>query len=615
MSVCNDFTQRSTLNATESPAFLHSLFLVRAREHPDDFAVITPHYRLTYGDLHRRALQISQRLQTTDVLPNTLVAVVMNKGWEQIVAVLGVLYAGAAYLPISADLPAERRSHLLRHGEVKAVLTQGMVDRATVWPADVQVIRVDEEGEAATDFPAPRQQPEDLAYVIYTSGSTGMPKGVMIEHRSALNTILDMNRRFGITATDRVLSVSALSFDLSVYDIFGMLAAGGAIVLPAAEDSRDPAHWAELVLKEGVTIWNSAPALMNLYCDHVATQPALAARSLRWVWLSGDWIPLKLPARIRSLSPQTQICSLGGATEASIWSILFPIDSVAPAWKSIPYGRPMENQTVQVLDADLEPAPLLTAGEIYIGGLGVARGYWRDPEKTADRFIRHPKTGARLYRTGDRGRCLPDGNIELLGRVDFQVKIRGFRIELDEIEATLRQHPGLTAAVVTAYGKRLGEQSLAAYVVARDTAPTPGELRRFLLRHLPDYMVPNTFMVLPQLPLTAHGKIDRQALPAPRPPARRDDPTLVAPRSPTEQQVARIWSEVLRVSPVGVHDNFFDFGGTSLLAVQIISRLNEVLAYPLPVRVLFDHPTVASLSAQIVQKRRALNADAVTGDL
>jgi len=589
-----------------APLLLHTLFLNQAAVRPDELAVITPTCRLTYGELHRRALQIAIRLLEAGVAPNTLVAIVMKKGWEQIVAVLGVLYAGAAYLPIATDLPAERRRYLLRHGEVKAVLTQGAVEWQTDWPAHVQVICINEEGETAGNLEMAGQGPEDLAYVMYTSGSTGLPKGVMIDHRGAVNTILDMNRRFAITPADRVLALSSLSFDLSVYDIFGTLAAGGAIVLPAAEDCRDPVHWAALVAREGVTIWNSVPALMKLFCDHAGP----VARKLRWVWLSGDWIPLTLPAQIHAIAPRAQVVSLGGATEASIWSIAFPIETVDPSWKSIPYGRAMLNQTVQVLGDDCEPCPPLVAGQLYIGGAGVARGYWRDPERTAESFFIHPASGERLYRTGDLGRWLPDGNIEFLGRVDFQVKIRGCRVELEEIEAVLRQYPGVDAAVVTLQAERL-----VAYVVPQQAAPAPSELRRFLLGKLPEYMVPGTFLMLDRLPHTANGKIDRRALPAAGAPDRANNRALVAPRSPLEKQVVQIWVDVLRIPEVGVHDDFFELGGNSLAAVQIISRVNSALALALPVRDLFDDPTVARLTGHITGVRAMPELCEMTGYL
>jgi len=584
--------------ADVSPAneLLHTLFLKQVKTRPDAVAVITPSRRLTYGELHRRAMRIAIRLREFGVQPNTLVAIVSERGWEQPVAALGILYAGAAYLPVAAHLPSERRRQLLHHGEVKIVLTQSSVARQIDWPENVRNVCVDEEGEWPGELALPVQRPEDLAYVICTSGSTGIPKGVMIDHRGAVNTILDMNRRFAITPADRVLSISALSFDLSVYDIFGMLAAGGAIVMPGAQAARDPAHWVELAVQEGVTIWNSVPLLMKLFCESAVSCPNRADNKLRQVWLSGDWIPLNLPDEIRALAPNVEITSLGGATEASIWSIFFPVESVDPTWSSIPYGRALTNQTFHVLDDTLEPCPPPVVGQLYIGGIGLAKGYWRDPVRTAESFIIHPQTGARLYRTGDLGRWLPDGNIELCGREDLQVKIRGIRVELGEIEAVLLQHPALSAVVVTAPGERHSERRLVACVVPRGCAPAPRELREFLLDKLPDHMLPADFIVLDRLPLTGNGKVDRRALTEFECQPDEPGPAYVAPRTAREQMVAKIWTEVLGVSYVGIHDNFLDRGGQSLAAMQILSRLRAAYAVELTVRILFEMPTVAELA-------------------
>ena len=273
-----------------------------------------------------------------------------------------------------------------------------------------------------------------------------------------------------MAAADRVLALSSLSFDLSVYDIFGTLAAGGTIIIPDVSGVRDPAHWAEIVAQEKVTVWNSVPALMELLVDYLSGRPGVSLHSLRLVLLSGDWVPVSLPDRIKALAKDVQVISLGGATEASIWSILYPIETVDPTWKSIPYGRPMMNQSFHVLDEALEPRPLWVPGQLYIGGIGLAKGYWRDEEKSRANFIHHPRTGERLYKTGDLGRYLPDGNIEFLGREDFQVKIQGYRVELGEIEAALAEHPGVSAAAVVAKGHRDGPKRLVGYVVAGQAA-------------------------------------------------------------------------------------------------------------------------------------------------
>ncbi len=454
--------------ATEPPVpsgMLHTWFWDQLERRGAEAAVIDESLTLTYRDLDLRAARIARWLIDNGAQPNQLVAIVMEKGWEQVVAALAVMYSGAAYLPIDPAFPPQRINYLLGNGEVRLALTQSSLQNRVQWPQGVAHLEVDREPPADSSISRTAvQTPSDLAYVIYTSGSTGTPKGVAIEHRSALNTIVDINRRFAVLPDDRIFALSSLSFDLSVYDIFGTLAAGAAIVLPRGNAARDPSKWVPLMAQSGVSIWNSAPALMEMLVEYIADRPGMLPPGLRLVMLSGDWIPLSLPDRIRDLAAGARVVSLGGATEASIWSIAYSIDRVDPQWKSIPYGKPLASQRVMVLDGALEPRPTWVPGDLYIGGEGLARGYWRDEEKTAAAFIIHPSTGDRLYRTGDLGRYLPDGNIEFLGRNDTQVKIRGHRIELEEIEAVLERHPGIRMAAVQAIGDSSSNRRLVAYV-------------------------------------------------------------------------------------------------------------------------------------------------------
>ena len=461
---------RKAVNATAhevSDELLHMLFEQQAQKSPDAPAVVCGAVRLTYSELMRHSRMLGRQLREYGAKPNSLVAIVMEKGWEQVVAALGILQSGAAYVPINAALPRERLLQLLKNAGVTIAVTQPSAGNAIEWPAEVRKLTVARIGEGpAVEAPLdPVQEPQDLAYVIYTSGSTGAPKGVMIDHRGAVNTILDVNRRFDIGPEDRVLALSSLSFDLSVYDVFGILAAGGTIVIPEAAANRNPAHWAELIRQERVTVWNSVPALMEMLVGYVAGRSERLPDSLRLVLMSGDWIPITLPNQIRAVADGARLISMGGATEASIWSILYPIEQVDPGWKSIPYGRPMLNQSFHVLNELLEPCPVWVPGQLYIGGIGLAKGYWRDEEKTKAKFICHPRSGERLYCTGDLGCYLPSGDIEFLGREDFQVKIRGHRIELGEIEAALLQHPAVRTAVVVAAGESRGNKRLIAYVI------------------------------------------------------------------------------------------------------------------------------------------------------
>jgi pyochelin synthetase len=592
-------------NATAAPlpaGLLHGPFVTQAANRPGQTAVLSTAGTLSYRDLDRHSTRLGRWLRDQGAAPNTLVAVVMEKGWEQVVAVLGVLKSGAAYLPLDASLPRERLHRILGLGEVKIVLTQEAVDRRLAWPEDVRRLAVDAEtltgiAEEPLD---PVQREDDLAYVIYTSGSTGLPKGVMISHLGALNTIADVNRRFEIGPDDGVLGLSSLSFDLSVYDVFGTLAAGGTLVLPDESGLRDPAHWIEMMLQGRVTVWNSVPGFMRMLVEYAEGVGTVIPTWLRLVMLSGDWIPLTLPGRVRRLVPRASVISLGGATEASIWSILHPVGDVDPGWASIPYGKPMANQQVHVLDEELDMRPVWVPGDLYIGGAGLADGYWRDKETTSAAFITHPETGERLYRTGDKGRRLPDGNIEILGREDFQVKIGGYRIELGEIEKTLKEHQAVRDAIVLAVNDDGESKQLAAYVVtAGGNPPETGELRTFVRDKLPEYMVPKTVTLLEELPLTANGKVDRAALAARDLPAPAASRGRVSPRTPLEEKLAQHWIEVLGVTDVSVYDNFFDLSDDSLQAVNLVSKVSETVGKQLGVRFLFSHPTIAELSAAL----------------
>ncbi|WP_181280580.1 non-ribosomal peptide synthetase [Aphanothece hegewaldii] len=450
-------TNRTEQDFSQKDYLLHHLFFEQVSQNAQNTAIITSHCRITYKELGDRSLNLAHQLKTLGVKPNQLVAVVMEKGWEQIVATLGILASGAAYVPIDPELPTERRLYLLQETQVQQILTQSWLENTLVWPENIQRICIDKINPSpCTEFSI-ETTPQDLAYVIYTSGSTGTPKGVMIDHQGVVNTILDINQRFNVTIQDKILALSSLSFDLSVYDIFGTLAVGGTIIIPDADKIKEPSHWRELITQYNVTIWNSVPALMQM----LLTEP-IEQNSLRLVLLSGDWLPLNLPEQIQNQLGKTEIISLGGATEASIWSILYPIQKINLNWKSVPYGRPMTNQTFYILNEYLEPCPMWVTGQLYIGGIGLSKGYWNNEEKTKASFIIHPQTQERLYKTGDLGRYLSDGNIEFLGREDFQVKVNGYRIELGEIETTLKQHSAIKEAIVS-----VEQQQLIAYIIPK----------------------------------------------------------------------------------------------------------------------------------------------------
>ncbi|HLP89921.1 MAG TPA: amino acid adenylation domain-containing protein [Nostocaceae cyanobacterium] len=593
-----------------SEEMLHTLFYKQVENRKNDYAVIFSQRNLTYQELYELSNRVGHRLRALGTHPNQLVAVVMEKGWEQIAAVLGILAAGAAYVPIDPGLPPERRKYLLANSGVSIVLTQSWLNEKLAWSEEIVRICIDNQelGNESISALEPSQTPSDLAYLIYTSGSTGLPKGVKINHYGAVNTILDINRRFNVNCSDRILALSSLSFDLSVYDIFGTLAAGGTIVIPNATSDREPAHWVECISQHQVTIWNSVPALMQMLVDYASENPEFLA-SLRLTLLSGDWLPLTLPDQIKHLIPNIQVISLGGATEASIWSILYPISKVDPTWKSIPYGQPMTNQGFYVLNQLLEPCPVWVSGHLFISGIGLAEGYWNDEAKTAASFITHPVTRERLYKTGDLGRYLPDGNIEFLGREDYQVKIGGYRIELGEIEAILLQHPAVHQGVVTVVGEQPKHKRLIAYVVVNHEISSD-ELRCFLQKQLPEYMLPSVFIFLDNLPLSANGKVDRRALPNPTSSLPELKVAYVPPQNELEQTIANIWQAVLKLEKVGVNDKFFELGGNSLLLIEIYNQLQKQLPPEmccLSIVDLFNYSTIRALSEYLSANQKSVS--------
>jgi amino acid adenylation domain-containing protein len=869
--------QRAAINDTAAlvpDALLHSLFTAQVRQRSQKAAVVTRTRTLSYEELFQRSNQVGHRLRQLGATPNQLVAVVMEKGWEQIVAVLGILASGAAYVPIDPGLPQERLFYLLENSETQIVLTQSWLNDKLDWPSGIVRLCIDNEdlAQESKEPLEPVQKPDDLAYVIYTSGSTGLPKGVMITHCNVANVVVHTNQRFNVGSQDSILALTALNHDLSVYDIFGLLSAGGTIVMPDACSVKDPAHWAELMVRYQVTLWNSVPAMMEMLVDSVEERAKALPLSLRLAILGGDWLPVSLPNRLKALVPGIQILSIGGPTETTIWNIGYLIEEVDPAWKSIPYGRPMANSKYYILNEALEDCPVWVPGQMYCAGTQLARGYWRNEEKTRANFITHPRTGERIYCTGDLGRYLPDGNIEFLGRVDFQIKIRGHRIEAGEIEAMLTQHPAVRAAVVTAIGKEQNQERLVAYVVPEeklapsnqqsspekklaeayepgqlegvlvdpveriefklkqlglrqlqptqssielpkpefdefltqaylqrqsyrqfldkpiplkqlgeflscllqikvDGSPLPkyryasagglypvqtylyikpnrvegleagfyyyhpadhrlillsaasvmkssvyigknqpvfersafslfligqlnaiapmygeltkdfclleagyisqllmetapeheiglcpigslefeelgdlfnlessqillhsfvgggidpvctkqwlepttsqnqkpesitDELRDFLQQKLPDYMVPSAYVLLNALPLTANGKVNRLALPAPESLYPQKSEPSVRPKTELEQLIAGVWQEMLQQEFVGIHDNFFELGGNSLLMVKTQLKLQEILGQEIPIIELFNSPTIHSFAKYLSQEQ------------
>ncbi|MET7671356.1 non-ribosomal peptide synthetase [Micromonospora luteifusca] len=595
------------INDTAAPlpaGRLEDNFLAHAAANPAAVAIIAPTRTLTYGELEAESRAAAAWLREHAVGRGSVVPVVMAKGWEQVVAVLGVLRAGAAYCPIDAAMPEQRLRHLLDECGATVLLGQSGT-RPDLGPSvSLPVLEVDRVRPGSPMLPEADGDPTDLAYVIYTSGSTGQPKGVMIEHRSALNTVLDINRRIVLAARDRIFGISSLSFDLSVWDVFGTLSAGATLVIPEATARPDPVGWADTAARHGVTVWNSVPALAEMLIEVAEQRPELGRPPVRAFLLSGDWIPTSLPGRARSLWPDTRIIAMGGATEASIWSNIYEVDEVDPEWRSIPYGRPLTNQTMRVLDHRLDVRPPWAVGRIYIGGVGLACGYWRDDERTAERFVRHPDTGERLYWTGDLGRYWPDGTIEFIGREDRQVKVQGFRVEPGEVEAAIRLCPGVRDCVVCVDGVPGGQVRLLSLVVPEPGQELDGQVVAAHLRtRLPHYMVPGRIQVVDCLPLTANGKVDGAKVSA----LLADGSTRTANHAeitPLMNRLGELWADLLQLPAIDPDDNFFAIGGNSLQALRMINRVRAELGVDLPLGQVFEAPTIRQLALSIDRDER-----------
>ncbi|UCH95910.1 MAG: amino acid adenylation domain-containing protein, partial [Candidatus Aminicenantes bacterium] len=580
---------------------------------------------ITYRELNEKANQLAgvlrkKRLDTSD---NRLVALLMDRSIEMMVSVMGILKAGGGYIPLDPYLPETRIVFILSSLNVRYVLTnhlqlQRLGNVFQKLPGLEPIVCV-EEGvkEIAAnnrENPLPLAKAEDIAYVIFTSGSTGVPKGVAVQHRPVINIIQWVNKTFTVGAPDKLLFVTSLGFDLSVYDIFGILASGASIRLAAHHDIKNPVRLLEIILREGITIWDSAPAaLQQLVPFFRETRKYKNTSGLRLVLLSGDWVPVTLPDILTATFKRGRVIALGGATEATIWSNYYPVTRVGPGWTSIPYGKPVQNAAYYILNSYGKVCPLGVPGDLYIGGECLASGYINEPALTREKFVHNPFIpGTRMYKTGDIARWFDDGNMEFLGRSDNQVKIRGYRIELGEIETQLLNHKEVKEAVVMAVGAAgtaASDQRLVAYVVP---GSMPGvkdlsdqltrNIRNFLKEKLPEYMIPQAFVLMEQFPLTPNGKVHRKALPEP---VMDTGCNYLAPRNEIEEKLVEIWSEVLGIhSSIGINDNFFQLGGHSLNATTVISRIHHVFNVKMPLAEIFRIPSVRELSEYIQSAAR-----------
>ncbi|MCZ8519460.1 MULTISPECIES: non-ribosomal peptide synthetase [Paenibacillus] len=615
---------------------IHGLFAKQAARTPDAVALVAEDGELTYRQLQERTRALAEELRAEGIGAGCFVGVLAERSIGMVCAALAVLKAGAAYVPLDAALPESRLLHIAAslsmravaatpaHGAQAVALLQASPFMHCVMDAERHTVigrqtgtDEAEEGQTASyagSVPPSRQAgPEDPAYAIFTSGSTGTPKGVIVPHRPVVNLLTWVNETYAVGPQDRVLFVTSLSFDLSVYDIFGLLAAGGSVRIVPEQDLRSPQRLLQLLQSEPVTLWDSAPAALA-QLEPFFPEAAMAAAKLRLVLLSGDWIPLTLTPAVRRVFPGARVIALGGATEAAVWSNFHEVGEINPDWTSIPYGRPIRGARYYVLDSRGQLCPVGVPGELYIGGECLAAGYAGDPSLTAERFVPDPYglyPGARMYRTGDRARWRAGGWLEFLGRADHQVKIRGYRIEPGEIQAALLAHPEITAAVVTARESGAGERALCAYLVSERELPVI-EIREFLGSRLPGYMIPSHFVRLPAMPVTANGKLDVKALPAPPAEVLTGAP-YEAPRSGAEELLAGLWQEVLQVEKVGVHDPFFSLGGDSIKAIQVMSRLHKH-GLRLDVRDFFQYPTIAGLSLHLQAESSTAPQEEISGD-
>jgi amino acid adenylation domain-containing protein len=587
---------------------LHEVFEARAAAAPESVAVVLGDERLTYAELDRQANQIARHLQTMGVGPEVLVGICMHRSPRRVAAVLGVLKAGGAYLPLDPASPPERVAFMLEDAGAPIVLTEQATvpaltrsSAASSW----RMVRLDEDWAEISSLdgsrPASTAGNRSLAYVMYTSGSTGRPKGAAIEHRSVADFITSVTRAFDMGPSDRVLQFASLSFDTSVFEMFSALLTGATLCLATPEVALSPPLLAQLLREQRITVTDLPPAVMALL-------PSEGLPDLRLVLVGGETFPAEL---VRAWArPHRRFFNGYGPTEATVAVTLMECtgDEAPP----LPIGAPMANHQAYVLDRKLNPVPVGVPGELYVGGAGLARGYVNRPELTRERFIPNPfgsEPGDRVYKTGDIACYLPDGTLQFLGRIDDQVKVAGVRVELGEIQATLAAHPGVRQAAVITWDAAPGQRQLAAYLTVNPAAPPErAELRQHLARHLPAYMIPSHFMILDALPLNASGKLDRSALPAPGLETGGDVPqTLV------EAALAELFAEVLGVQQVGANDDFFDLGGTSLQAMRLLARLRDSFDLGLDVTVIFQAPTVGRL-AQLLRSEHGVADEELDGD-
>jgi len=585
-------------------ACLHQLFEAQVQRTPEALAVVMGNEQLTYAELDAKADCLARYLQSLGVGPEVLVGICVERSVRMIVGLLGILKAGGAYVPLDPAYPKDRLALMLEDSDIAVMLTEKHLLQ-NLPQLDAPVICLDSDLETI-DAPLLEQvSPNNLAYVIYTSGSTGRPKGVQITHQSVTNFLCTMQQKPGINADDRLLAVTSLSFDIAALELFLPLTVGAQVVLASSEVAADGLRLAELLRSSQVTMMQATPATWRLLLEAGWKRDS----QLR-ILCGGEALPIDLSRQL--ITHGASVWNLYGPTETTIWSAA---EEIREPPMRISIGHPIANTQIYLLDSNLQPVPVGVAGELYIGGEGLARGYLKQPALTAEKFIPDPfaKTeGARLYRTGDLARRQQDGAIEFLGRLDNQVKLRGFRIELGEIETVLNQYPGINQCVVVLRGASTDNLQLVSYLVPEQgTRLEHSELRNALAERLPEYMVPSAFVQIDHLPLTPNGKVDRKALPDPDKSHWEPATMYVGPRDLSELWLTEIWEQILGIGPVGVTNNFFELGGHSLLAVRLMGSIKERWGQELPLTTLFQYPTVEKIASLLRQREEVYSSPLV----
>jgi amino acid adenylation domain-containing protein len=597
-------------NNTKTPELpyqcIHHWFEAQCQQTPDNIAVVFEEQKLTYQELNIRANKLAHYLQNLGVDSEKLVGICIERSLWMVIGVLGILKAGAAYVPIDPNYPAERQQYILADTQMPLLLTQASLS-ANLNADNLTTICLDTDWETinqqSQENPINQTNAKSLAYVIYTSGSTGKPKGTLIEHYGLVNYLNWCTQAYKVEQGSGTLVHSSLGFDLTITSLFSPLLVGSQVeLLPEHQGIETLAE--TIKARTNLSLIKITPAHLELLSQQLSPQEA-AGRTNAFI-IGGENLTTQHISFWQKYAPDTVLINEYGPTETVVGCCIYQVPQTHNYSGSIPIGHPIANTQLYVLDQYLQPVPKGVAGELYIGGAGLARGYLNQHQLTAQKFIPHPfsdEPEARLYKTGDQVRFRADGTLEFLGRLDDQVKLRGFRIELGEIESLLCLHKTVKDAVVMVREDIAGDQRLVAYLVTQpESSLSVGDLRSFLQEKLPDYMVPSAFVPLQTLPLTANGKVDRKTLPAPDKINADIEQFFVAPRNSLEEQVADIWSQVLRVEKVGIHHNFFNLGGHSLLVTQLISRMRDALDVELLIQDVFANPTVAQLSVIVTQK-------------